>query len=131
MNNEIRDMDRTEKRARDVFDTSVEQLDGPMQARLGRARREAVAAADRPRPAQWRNWIPVAAVASTVIVAVLLTRAPEPVATPPAAVAQSGDAVVDPVELLADGDDFGLLQDDLEFYEWLDSTGLAAGGSTG
>lgn len=131
MNNEIRDLDRTEKRARDVFDTSVEQLDGPMRASLGRARREAVAATDRPRAAPWRTWIPAAAVASTVIVAVLLTRAPEPVTSPPAAVAQSGDTVAVPVELLADGDDLDLLQNDLEFYEWLDATGLAAGGSTG
>ena len=131
MNDEIRDLDRTEKRARDVFDTSVEQLDGPTRASLGHARRKAVAAVDRPRPAPWRTWIPVAAVASTVMVAVLLMRAPEPATSPPAAVAQSGDAVVDPVELVADGDDLDLLQNDLEFYEWLDATGLAAGGSTG
>jgi hypothetical protein len=70
-------------------------------------------------------------VASTVLVAVLLTRAPEPGTSPPAAVAQSGDAAIDPVELLADGDDLDLLQNDLEFYEWLDTTGLAAPGSTG
>ncbi len=43
----------------------------------------------------------------------------------------SGDAAVEAVELLADGEDLELVENDLEFYEWLDATGLESQGSTG
>jgi hypothetical protein len=41
------------------------------------------------------------------------------------------DASSAPVELLANGDDLGLVENDLEFYEWLDATGFEDVGSSG
>jgi hypothetical protein len=122
---------RTSGRAREVFDASVESLDDEVRSRLSRARYEAVAAAERraARPA-WRMWAPAAAIASTAIVAVLLWRIQEP-GSQPAVADGSGDVAVEAVELLADGEDLELVENDLEFYEWLDATGLESQGSTG
>jgi hypothetical protein len=119
-----------ERRAREVFDASVESVDEETLARLSRARFAAVAAADRRRRPAWRTWVPVAAVASTVLVAVLLWRSPEPT-TAPTDVAANGDVATDPVELLATDDDLDLVQNDLEFYRWLDATDLDVSESTG
>lgn len=131
MEHDVDRHERTRRRARDVFDASVESLDDEARTRLSRARFEAVAAAERraTHPA-WRTWVAAAAMASAAIVAVLLWRSPEQLST--ATVANgSGDAAIEAVELLADGDDLELLENDLEFYEWLDATGLEAQGSTG
>jgi len=120
----------TETRARELFDASVEQLDAQTRARLRRARQEAVVAAERPRLSPWRTWIAAAALASTVLVAVLIWRAPEQ-ASSPAVVADSAGPASGAVELLADGEDLDLVENDLEFYEWLDATGLDAAESAG
>jgi hypothetical protein len=131
MEHDVDRHERTSRRARDVFDASVESLDDDVCSRLSRARIAAVSSAKRraSRPA-WRAWVPAAAVASAAIVAVLLWRSPEQLSTATFANG-SGDAAVEAVELLADGDDLAMLENDLEFYEWLDATGLEAPGSTG
>jgi hypothetical protein len=131
MEHDVDRHERTSGRAREVFDASVESLDDEVRSRLSRARYEAVAAAERraTRPA-WRTWAPAAAIASTAIVAVLLWRVQEP-ATQPTVADGSGDAAVEAVELLADGEDLELVENDLEFYEWLDATGLESQGITG
>jgi len=131
MEHDVDRHERTSRRARDVFDASVESLDDEVRSRLGRARFEAVSVAEgRASRSAWRAWVPAAAVASAAIVAVLLWRSPEQPSTATFANG-SGDAVVEAVELLADGDDLAMLENDLEFYEWLDATGLEAPGSTG
>ena len=121
----------TRRRAREVFDTSVDSVDDEIRSRLSRARLEAVAAAERHEdPWSWRRWAPVAVAASTVLFAVLLWRAPD--ATRPGAVANgSGDAGLEAVEILADGEDLDLVANDLEFYAWLDATGFDVAGGTG
>jgi hypothetical protein len=124
-------LDGTERRARELFDASVDALDGETRARLGRARHAAVSATERrQRPSAWLTWAPAAAVASLAIVAVLLWRAP---GSPAPESAASGDAGADfeAVEVLADGEDFDLLENDLEFYEWLDAAGYTAGETQG
>ena len=123
-------LERTRRRAREVFDASVESLDAGTRARLSRVRFEAVEAASRARSSVWRAWVPAAAVAATVIVAVAIWRTPER-AEPPAAVAASADTALDAVEMLADGEALELVENDLAFYEWLDLTGLDAAGSAG
>jgi hypothetical protein len=128
------DVDRNERarrRAREVFDASVESLDDEVRSRLGRARFAAVASAERrANRSAWRGWVPAAVVASAAIVAVLLWRSPEQLSTATFANG-SGDTAIEAVELLADGDDLALLENDLEFYEWLDATGIDAPGSSG
>ena len=123
-------LEQTRRRAREVFDASVESLDAETRARLSRARFEAVEAVDRARSPRWRTWVPAAAVAATVVVAVAIWRAPER-AELPVAVAASGDAALDAVEMLADGEALDLVENDLAFYDWLDVTGLDAAGSAG
>ena len=123
-------LEQTRRRAREVFDASVESLDAETRTRLSRARFQAVAAANRRRPSNWRTWVPAAAVAATVIVAVAIWRTPE-LAESPATVAASGDTALDAVDMLADGEALDLVENDLAFYEWLDVTGLDAAGSAG
>ena len=123
-------LEQTRRRAREVFDASVESLDAETRARLSRARFEAVEAASRANASSWRTWVPAAAVAATVIVAVAIWRMPER-SEAPVAVAASGDTALDAVDLLADGEALDLVENDLAFYEWLDVTGLDAAGSAG
>jgi hypothetical protein len=123
-------LERTRRRAREVFDASVESLDTETRARLSRARFEAVEAADHARSSGWRTWVPAAAVAATVIVAVAIWRMPES-AESPVAVAAPGDTALDAVEMLADGEALELVENDLAFYEWLEVAGLDASESAG
>ena len=135
MDRHDRELTGTEKRARELFDASVESLDGNARAQLAAARRAAVAEVSQPRGMAWRSWAPVAAMASVALVAVLLWRAQGPESPPDAGVAAADVIAVDassaPVELLANGDDLGLVENDLEFYEWLDATGFEVAGSSG
>lgn len=117
-----------ERRARDLFDASVEGLDAATRSRLNRARQAAVAEAERARHSPWRTWLPAAAAASVALLAVLLWRTPgndvdpsvrSPVPAPAAEV----------VEMLATGEDFAVAADDPEFYTWLAARGLPANGA--
>jgi len=123
--------DATRRRAREVFDASVESVDGEARSRLSRARLEALSAAERRMGySPWLRWVPVAVAASAALVAVLLWRAPA--TTPPVTVANgSGDSTLEAVESLADGEDLDLVANDLEFYAWLDATDFEAAGGTG
>ena len=123
-------LEQTRRRAREVFDASVESLDAETRKRLSRARFEAVEAASRARSSSWRTWVPAAAVAATVIVAVAIWRTPER-AESPVAVAASGDSALDTVDMLADVEALDLVENDLAFYEWLEVAGLDAAGSAG
>jgi hypothetical protein len=78
----------------------------------------------------WRAWVPATALASAALVAVLLWRMPAP-ESPVAADAARVDATLEPVELLAAGEDLDLVENDLAFYQWLDATEFAAAGSAG
>ena len=131
MNEERDRLEDTARRAREVFDASVDALDDATRARLGRARYAAVAATERrARPAPWLRWVPAVAVASTAVVAVALWRAQDP-SIPTADSAAEVDAQLEAVEVLAAGEDLDLVENDLEFYEWLDATHFADTGTTG
>ena len=123
-------LEQTRRRAREVFDASVESLDAETRARLSRARIEAVEAASGARSSNSRVWVPAAAVAATVIVAVAIWRTPER-AESPVAVAASAESALDAVEMLADGEALDLVENDLAFYEWLDVPGLDVAGNAG
>jgi hypothetical protein len=104
---DVRD-EALERRARELFDASVEALDAETRSRLARARRAAITGLEsRRRPTT-----------ATALVAVLVWRAPEE-AAPAVAQSVNGDAV-DAFELVAAGEDLDLVAEDLAFYEWLD-----------
>jgi hypothetical protein len=120
MNDQDRDAgdERLERRARELFDASVDGLDAQTLSRLRRARLAAVSEFEARRQPAWQGWLPVAAVASAALVAVLVWRAPE---DSPAPVAVASDsAAAEALEVLAAGDDLELLAEDPEFYAWLD-----------
>ena len=107
-----------ERRAREVFDASVGELDAATTARLRAARHAAVTELQSRRRPVWRRWsLPVAMAASAALVGVLLWRAPAespgPVAGPVPA------AAMDAIEMVAD-DDLEMVTEDLEFYAWLE-----------
>jgi ferric-dicitrate binding protein FerR (iron transport regulator) len=112
-----------ERRAREVFDASVEGLDARTRSRLNQARHAATAEIERSRRSPWRSWAPAGALAAAALMAVMLWRAPvtpdattQQARTAPAAVQdENGDAT----EVLAAGDDLDLVSEDLEFYEFV------------
>jgi hypothetical protein len=115
-----------ERQARQAFDDSLAHLDAATLSRLNQSRQRAlVAAAGRKASShpRWLTWVPAGAVAAAALVAVLLLRSPDapeavvvPVATNGAA-----DATLDPLVIVAAGDDLELAAEaDLEFYAWVE-----------
>ena len=111
-----------ERRAREVFDASVDGLDARTRSRLNQARQKATAELERSRRSPWLSWAPAGALAAAALVAVLLWRAPgSPDAPVQQAQVQAPPATEagDPAEILAAGDDLDLVSEDLEFYEFV------------
>ena len=94
-----------ERRARELFDASVEGLDAETRSRLNRARQAAVAA-------------------SVGLLAVVLWRAPGEQGSMPSAGLAEAAPPAEVVELLATGEDFDVASEDPEFYTWLADRGL-------
>ncbi len=120
----------TERRARELFDASVEGLDAGTRSRLAQARQVALADAEPATHRAWRGWLPVAAAASVAMLAVALWRLPDAGLGP---TASGGEAVpaAEVVEMLADGEEFDPVTDDPEFYAWLEANDLPATNGTG
>ena len=110
-----------ERRARELFDASVEGLDAETRSRLNRARQAAVAEVERARRNPWRAWVPAAVAASVALLAVVLWRVP---GGPPSAGLAEGAPPAEVVELLATGEGFDVASEDPEFYSWLADRGL-------
>jgi hypothetical protein len=123
MNEQMGDFER---KAREVFDASVENLDAETRSRLNRARQAALAAETPVSESGWRSWAPVGAVAAAVVAAVLW-RLP---GTPDVPQVQgNGTAPIEIVELAAEGEDFEVLTEDPEFYTWVaDQDGTVSNG---
>jgi len=119
-----------ERRARTLFDESVEGLDGETRSRLNRARQAAVAEARHAARNPWRQWLPLAAAASVALLAVILWRVP---GSGPAPSARNGDAApaAEVVEMLGATDDVDMISDDPEFYRWLAVQGLPGPNGSG
>lgn len=129
MNDDVRRTE-TERRARELFDASVEGLDAGTCSRLNQARHAALAEAASVRHSPWRGWMPVAAAASVAMLAVAIWRLP---GEGPGPTASGGEAVpaAEVVEMLADGEEFDPVTEDPEFYAWLETKGLPATNGTG
>ena len=120
----------TERRARELFDASVDGLDGETRSRLNRARHAALAEAERAPHGPWRAWLPAAAAASIAIVAVVLWRMPGETVHRSAASAEVAPAA-EVVELLATSEDIDVASEDPEFYAWLATRDLPAPNGAG
>jgi hypothetical protein len=118
-----------ERRARELFDASVEGLDAETRSRLNRARQAAVAEIERAHSSPWRRWLPAAAAASVALLAIVLWRMPGDGTSPAARAAEPAPAEV--VEMLATSEDFDAAAEDPEFYTWLAAHGLPAANGSG
>jgi len=119
-----------ERRARELFDASVDGLDGETRSRLNRARQAALAEAGRARQNPWRAWVPAAAAASVAILAVVLWRMPGDDLHRSAASAEGAPAA-EVVELLATSEGIDVASEDPEFYAWLATRYLPAPNGAG
>ena len=100
------------EKAKQLFDESVESLDGETRSRLNRGRHAVLAELTTARPV-WVQWAPAAGVAAAALFAVVLWTGNQPVdeLTP--------EATASDFEILLTEDSFEMLED-LEFYSWID-----------
>lgn len=100
------------RKAKQLFDESVEGLDGETRSRLNRGRQAALNELATGKPV-WVQWAPAAGVAAAAVFAVVLWTGNQPVdeLTPEATAAD--------FEILLTEDSFEMLED-LEFYSWID-----------
>ena len=119
-----------ERRARELFDASVEGLNAEARSRLNRARQAAVAEVERAHRSPWRTWLPAAAAASVALLAVVLWRMPGNGVEPTARSAEPAPAA-EVVEMLATSEEFDVAAEDPEFYTWLADRGLPADNGSG
>ncbi|MDJ0916179.1 MAG: hypothetical protein QNJ05_00345 [Woeseiaceae bacterium] len=114
--------DAFEKRAKQLFDDSVDSLDAATLSRLNQARHAAVEKSPRRWPPLLR-WAPAGGLATAAAVALLLMQSPALIETP-------GDASTVDMEILLSEDNLEMLED-LEFYDWIDLAETGNGDSVG
>jgi len=115
--------DELAAKAKDVFDDSVERLDGAALSRLNQGRHAALEGlANAEVSAQWRRWLPAGGVAAVALVSVMVLRGPEVENIP-------GEVTAD-FEILLEGESLEMYQD-LEFYSWIDEAEREANGNVG
>lgn len=100
------------KRARSLFDASVDGLDAATLSSLNRSRRRAIAELGRPGTA-WMRWVPAAGMATAMLVAVML------IVPGPGQQEQALPTSVTDMEILLGDEEFEMLEE-LEFYTWMD-----------
>ena len=109
---EIADFERRTKR---VFDDSVAAVDAATRSRLTQARYRALEERASPRDRGWRSaLVPAGTVAATALVAWLVVWQ-----SPPTSVAVQGTPLAD-LEILLGEEDLEMLDEELEFYGWLE-----------
>ena len=103
-----------ERRAKRAFDDSVAALDGATRSRLTQARYRALGEQARERDRRWlATLVPAGAVAATAVLAWLVVWQP-----PPTEVVQ--EAALGDLEILLGEEDLEMLDEELEFYGWLE-----------
>lgn len=107
-----------ERRTKRVFDDSVASLDAATRSRLTQARFRALdeqAGSARERGWRWAL-LPAGTVAATALVAwLVVTQPPAPLASEDVQAAALGD-----LEILLGEEDLEMLDEELEFYGWLE-----------
>jgi len=107
-----------ERRSREALTQGAEGVSAEIRSRLAQARFQAVEEARQPTTPRWiRGLVPAGGLAAAAAVALLAWRG-----------VTVGDGRLpidsghgDPLEVLAMADDYELLENDVEFYQWLDS----------
>jgi hypothetical protein len=120
--NTERDDGELAKRARQLFDESVQELDAETLSRLNRSRQRALAhAKGSGAQAAWLRWTPVAAAAVAAAAVVIVLNPGNGVDELPRTTASD-------LELLLAEEELEMLED-LEFYRWmaLEETAEATG----
>jgi hypothetical protein len=133
MSHDDQDLERLERRLKQLLDEDVERTDAHARSRLTRARYAAVEEARAVRSSFWRTlatssrgFLPAGAVAAALLVAMLLLDHPS--APTPLQASAPSEASFEELELLVDGETLELLEDwdDAGFYEWAAAQGEAA-----
>jgi hypothetical protein len=113
-----------ERRTKALFDASVAALDAAARSRLTQARHKALEAQSESRGLKWAL-VPAGALAAAGLVAWVVLQAP------PATRAVQAASLND-LEILLGEEDLELLEEELEFYGWLEEQPeLAASDSVG
>ena len=107
------DESELERKARALFENSVEQLDARTRSKLTQARNRALDEVKRSAPQRRWIWAPAGGVALAVVVAVVLSSgglrsSPE-----------TGTLALEDIDIVADSENFEMLED-VEFYMWLE-----------
>jgi len=121
-------MSEFERSAKDAFDASVRELDAATRQRLVQARERALEGAGATKLGLGWSWslAPGGALAAAALVAVLLVAHRE---RPELGPQQFGTS---DFEILLGQEDLAMLDDDIEFYSWLeDQPELAPSGANG
>jgi hypothetical protein len=116
-----------ERRSRALYDESVDNLDMRTRSRLTQARHTALAAAEKPSPLRWLAWTPVYGAVAAVVLGVALWIGHS--GTDRMLASADSRSGLEDLELVASNDQLELLQDDIEFYDWIDKS--AANDSAG
>ena len=106
------------KRAKTVFDQSVDGLDAATLSKLNRGRQAALAAAT-PNRRQWLVWAPAGGVAAAALVAAVVMQNP----TMQNPDLEGFETAAGDLEILL-GEESIELFEELEFYAWLESADL-------
>ena len=118
-----------ERSAKEAFDASVRELDAATRQRLVQARERALGSAGGARLGLGWSWslAPGGALAAAALVAVLLVAHRERPTELGAQQVATGD-----LEILLGQEDLAMLDDDIEFYSWLeDQPELGPAGANG
>lgn len=116
-----------ERRSRALYDKSVDNLDMRTRSRLTQARHAALAAAEKRSPLRWLTWTPVYGAVAAVVLGVALWIGHA--GTDRMLATTDSRSGLEDLELVASNDQLELLQDDIEFYDWIDKS--AANDSAG
>ena len=111
MNDE--DMRELERKSRTAFDASVEAEEAATRSRLARARKSALEELGRHRLGGPAAWVSSGAAAAAIFLALIWQREE---AEPPAA--QDAAVAYEDLDIVAGGEDFGLLGEDADFVAW-------------
>jgi len=112
------------RKAKVMFEQSVDSLDGQTRSRLNQSRQAALAELDSSTvslvsPGRWTHWAPAAGVAAVAVAAVLLWSGNLTFDTGIGPIDPIESAVPGDFELLMTEESFDMLQD-LDFYSWVE-----------
>ena len=111
--------DPLEERSRELFDESVERLDARTRSRLNQARQRALDEIKKGSARRYWLGAPLGGLAAAALIALILIRSG---GEPTAPAGENASMPLDDFDIVADADNFELIQD-VEFYSWLADQG--------